>query len=294
VWEYNYENEVYEPADITILAEDLTIDYGYKDLQYCQDPNRIIWALRSDGTVHGCTIMKEQEVLGWHTHYSTDSTDYATIESIAVIPGDSQGRQQDELWMIVNRTIDGSTVRYIEMLDIMYDGDAIELQRYSDSCLSYSGNPATTFTGADHLEGESCVVLADGSVFTKTISSGGFTLDTAASEVTVGLPYTTTIELLIPELANAIGKATSGFKKKRFVKLLMMLYETCQLKYGEDSSNLFDVWDTLGLTDDTLYTDTLELEFDGNPEFDPTCVIQQSEPYSFTLISIIEQIEVEE
>lgn len=294
-WEYDYTTEVYTPVDLTILAEHVSKHYRFKEMQYSQDPNRIVWVRRADGAVVGLTIMKEQEVVGWHVHTTADSTDYGTVESMAVIPGDSQGRQQDELWLLVKRTIDGSDVRYIEMLDIVYDGDEIEYHRFSDSCLTYSGSPATVFSGADHLEGEAVVVLADGEWITgKTISSGGFTLTTAASDVTVGLAYNTTLELLTPELGQHVGQVTSSFKRKRFVKLLLMLYETCQLKCGKDTSNLFDVWDIAGWTDDTLYTENVEVEFDGNPEYDPTCVIQQQGPYGFTLLGIVETIDVED
>jgi len=196
--------------------------------------------------------------------------------------------------MIINRTIDGSTVRYIEMLDMVYDGDSIVYHRYMDSCLTYSGNPATSFTGADHLEGEEVIILADGSAIAgKTISSGGFTLTDAASEVTVGLAYNTDLALLTPELASTTKLVTSAFQRKRYVKLLLMLYETCQLKYGADTSHLFDIWDSKGLTDDTLYTENIEVEFDGNPEYDPTCVIRQDQPYGFTLLGIVETIDSE-
>jgi hypothetical protein len=52
----------------------------------------------------------------------------AVVESIAVIPGNNDSGQvynsinRDEVWMIVNRTINGATKRYIEMMEGYFDG----------------------------------------------------------------------------------------------------------------------------------------------------------------------------
>ena len=56
---------------------------------------------------------------------------------------------------------------------------------------------ATVFTGADHLEGESIAVLADGNEVTGlTVSSGSFTIPNASGIVHFGKAYTPAMELL--------------------------------------------------------------------------------------------------
>ena len=53
--------------------------------------------------------------------------------------------------------------------------------------------------GIDHLEGKTVSILADGSVQTQRVVSGGsITLTTPASRVHVGLPYTCDIKTLEP------------------------------------------------------------------------------------------------
>ena len=55
----------------------------------------------------------------------------------------------------------------------------------------------TTLSNLGHLEGRTVSILADGSVHpNKVVSSGAVTLDRAASEVHIGLPYTSEMETL--------------------------------------------------------------------------------------------------
>ena len=137
------------------------------------------------------------------------------------------------------------------------------------------------------------VSLSGHSKTNATISGGGFTLASAASIVTAGLPYTVTIEFMVALLTELVQGVTTA-KRKRIVELLIMMYETCQLEYGVDASNMFDVWDTARLTDDTLTSEYVKVEVDGNPEYEPTLMLKQMYPYPFTLLGVVETIEVEE
>lgn len=123
----------------------------------------------------------------WHQH-STDGE----FESITSINEDGR----DAVYVIVKRTINGSTVRYIERMEPRYVDDAAN-SFFVDSGLTYSGTPVSTISGADHLEGEEVAILADGNVVTgKTVSGGQVTLPFEASTVHLGLAYTPAIELL--------------------------------------------------------------------------------------------------
>jgi hypothetical protein len=293
LWKYEYVNDSFEATDLGILAEHLMKDYAIADIQYAQDPDHIAWILRTDGTLLGLTYMRGHDVTGWHKHYTSDKTAAGDIETFAVIPGTSQSVAMDELWVVAKRTINGATARYIEMLTPRFGNFALQHAMQTDSCITYIGAPATVFSGADHLEGEAVNILADGKVFNTTIASGEFTLATAASIVTTGLPYTVTIEFLVALLTELVKGVTTA-KRKRIVELLVMLYETCQLNYGVDASHMFDLWDTAGLTDDTLNDEYVKVEVDGNPEYEPTLMLKQIYPYPFTLLGIVETIEVEE
>jgi hypothetical protein len=69
-------------------------------------------------------------------------------------------------------------------------------------------------SGLDHLEGKTVAILADGSVVPSQVVTGGaITLDGSYSKVTVGLPFTATLESLNWEI-HGVGNTTQGQAKK--------------------------------------------------------------------------------
>ena len=80
---------------------------------------------------------------------------------VACIPGDGQ----DELWVVVERTIDGGTRRFLEYLvNDRWASSATDRDDwfYVDSGLTYDSTATTTISGLDHLENEAVTILADG------------------------------------------------------------------------------------------------------------------------------------
>lgn len=282
-WNYDTESDSFDGADLTILAEHLTKSATIDKMQYAQDPNGIIWCLLSDGHLMGLTYLKDHKVVGFHDHTTGSSDEF---ESIAVIPG----LDRDELWAVVKRTVNGSTKRYIERMAAPFFGGDLDTDAfYVDSGLSYSGSPATSFVGMDHMEGEVVQVFADGLyVGTKTISGGGFTLSTAASNVHAGLGYNMDLQFLIPDIE--LDKGHSGNKLKRIVELVFQVFETGSFYYGRDTDNLID----MNLTTASLTTSELLREFNGEHQFYPSAWIRQDEPLPFTLLSLISELEIED
>jgi hypothetical protein len=135
---FDYVDDGYKSEDLLVMANHLTAgsDETLKQLAFAQDPDSIVWARRDDGVLLGLTYVRAHEVAGWHRH------DFSgTVESIAVIPGDGY----DQLWMVVNRTIDGSAVRYIERLAPTFKrGDKAEDAFCVDSGATYWAGVAIT------------------------------------------------------------------------------------------------------------------------------------------------------
>lgn len=184
---YQFSADKFEGNDLSLMSEHLFEGNEIIEMTFSAEPYGILWCVRDDGVLLGLTYQREHQIWGWHQH------DFGgTVESVATISEDNR----DALYMIVNRTVDGSTVRYIERMEIR-DTSSAENAFCVDSGLSYNGAPATVMSGLDHLEGESVVVLADGNEVTGlTVASGQITLPTAASIVHIGLAYTPAIELL--------------------------------------------------------------------------------------------------
>lgn len=123
---YSYDDDEYKALDLTILAPHICGD-GIVDMAYQQSPYNILWCVRSDGELCALTREIDQEVIAWSRHDTNGS-----FESVSVIPGDGG---DDEVWFIVNRTIDGSTKRYVEYMKPM-DFDELEDAFFVDCGLS--------------------------------------------------------------------------------------------------------------------------------------------------------------
>ena len=193
---YQLKNDSYMSDDLTLMAPHI-LQPAVTGLAFAAKPHPIIWAPRSDGVLASLTTMPEHEVMGW-ARQITDGL----VERVCTIPG----TVETETWLLVKRTIGGATKRYIELLKSYDYGTDLKDAWFVDSGLQYSGAPATVISGLDHLQGKTVAVFADGLKQTSKVVAGGqITLDTAASKVQVGLPYTAkllTLNLNLPGLTQ--------------------------------------------------------------------------------------------
>lgn len=218
---FSQEIEGLAGRDLSQFGSHLFDNRTVVDMDFAETPNSIVWATRSDGTLLGLTFIQEDETYGWHRHDSGASADF---ERVRVVPE----ADDDAVYVIVRRTIDGATVRYIERLERRevesFDADAF----FVDSGLSYSGAPATVFAGLDHLEGESVAVLADGAnVGPKTVTGGQITLSTAASNVHAGLPITAELETLDLDVGGAMIR-----DKQKLVKAATLIVDKSAIGFN--------------------------------------------------------------
>jgi hypothetical protein len=184
----------YATVDISMMAPHLFNGYSITQLAYCRAPDQICWAVRSDGALLGMTYVPDQQVFAWHQH-TTDGF----VESVAVIPENNA----DVLYMVVRRTVNGRTVRYIEVLSSRLF-TTLASCFYVDAGASYSGTPVTTLTGLWHLEGKTVSILADGAVVApRTVTGGSITLDVAASAISLGLGYNSDLQTLPLDIEGA-------------------------------------------------------------------------------------------
>ena len=174
----------YLAPDISVLSRHLLYSQ-IVDMAWQQDPTPQMWLAMSNGDLISVTYDREQNIIGFARHQISGGA----VESVAVIPNQSG---YDDLYMIVRRTIQGGAKRYVEVLEREYESSEIAREDgiFLDSCLTYTGAPATVITGLDHLEGEAVSALADGvPVLGLTVSGGQITIPSPASKVHVGLPY---------------------------------------------------------------------------------------------------------
>ena len=130
--------EGYTSDDLTIFSSHLFDGYTIVDWDYQEIPHSIIWAIRSDGKLLGFTYVRKQKVFAWHRH---DTAATGLFESVVVVPEGTE----DAVYFIIKRTINGSTVRYVERMQSRLISD-IEDLILVDSALSYDGTHAGSTT----------------------------------------------------------------------------------------------------------------------------------------------------
>jgi hypothetical protein len=281
-----------EAPDLTILAEHATRGI-VRQMVFQAEPDRIVWVLLEDGSVRGFAYERVQQVTGWF-RMTIGGTDVA-VESLAVIPHPDGDR--DQLWLFVRRTIAGSTFRYIEILEPLWEsGDVITDAVFVDSCVTYSGAPATAIGGLLHLEGQSVQAFADGIfVGTFTVVSGSITIPAAASLVQIGLGYTAILETMRIEGGRADGTAQG--KKKRIEALVARLDDTGEgLRFGPDASRATEPVQTeegREIAPGTLYSDdTRALPFPGGHERAGRIAFRHATPSPCTIVALFPEISV--
>ena len=187
-------------------------------------PDTRIWNVMDDGSVVCLTYEKSEDVIAWTT-FETDGL----VEDVMVLPN----TDGDDVYFIVNRTIDGVTKRYRERLT--YDTDAMGgVNNYmADSFKHQTVTASATVTGLDHLEGKDVVVWAAGEPLldanqdpaTFTVTSGAITLPEAVTgTVIVGLPYEGRWKST--KLAYAAQTGTAMSQRKTIGMVAPILYAT--------------------------------------------------------------------
>ena len=289
---YNFDTDGYVAPDMTILAEDVTLS-GLDELTYQQEPHSIIWGIRGDGVLVGLTYQRSEQVVAWHQHKlggSFGATAHGIVESVISISGNSYNRtDEDQLWVIVKRTINSVTRRYVEYLTpFQFDSSLTQFQ-FADSGLSYSGSATATLTGLDHLNGQTVRVIANGATHPdEVVASGSITLDRTTTAAKVGLPYTSTLQTMRLDVGSQDG--TSQGKTKRIFDVTLRMYETVGAKVGPDLNNLEEIpfRSSAAPMDDPvpLFTGDKKIEFRGNFETDGYLFVVQDQALPMTLLSL--------
>jgi len=65
---YNFYTNIYTGEDITVWNSHLFTGYEIIQHAWCEEPRKILWAVRSDGILLSLTYIKEQQIIGWARH----------------------------------------------------------------------------------------------------------------------------------------------------------------------------------------------------------------------------------
>lgn len=117
---YDFVSNKFTSTDQNVFAEHIT-QGGVNQIVFQQEPYSVVWGVRADGALLAMTYSREQyqnpPFGGWHRHPVGGSFagGPAVVECLSV--GPSPASDRDDLWLIVKRTINGATKRYVEFME---------------------------------------------------------------------------------------------------------------------------------------------------------------------------------
>lgn len=232
---YQYASNSYSGSDLSVLSKHLLEGHTIVASAYQHVPFQVFWLVRDDGVLIGMTYLREQQVWGWHKHNTTDGF----FEDVASI---SEGNE-DAVYFIVRRTINGQTERFVERLASRLFTDMKDAQ-FVDCALKYDGRNtgATTMKltgGTDWVIGETFTITASAATFASTdvarASEVHFTADdgriircliTAYTSPTVA---SVTANRTVPAELRDVARTDWGFAKKYFNSLGHLESETVSI-----------------------------------------------------------------
>lgn len=105
---YNFYTNIFTGTDMTVLSSHLFNYQQMRQWAYAEEPYKLIWMVRGDGTLLCITYLKEQEVYGWSRHDTNGF--FAGVCSVTEPPVDA-------VYTIVKRYVSGQWKYYAERMD---------------------------------------------------------------------------------------------------------------------------------------------------------------------------------
>jgi hypothetical protein len=174
--------------------------------------------------------------------------------------------------------------------------------------LDYDGDPITTVTGLDHLEGKTVAILADGFVHPpQVVVSGSISLEYEASRIIVGLPYTCKLKTMRLEVADPEGTSQGQMKKivSVVLRFLNSLWGSCGPSeaellpipyWGDDRDHPTPYWEADNQFFDgqaTPFTGDVELTWPGGNDRNGQLMVVQDHPFPLTLLAVIAEVDLD-
>jgi hypothetical protein len=290
----------YEAQDLTRLVPDL-LDAGVVHIGVQRQPDTRLHFVLADGTVAILSFEKSEELVCW-SMWETEGA----VERVVVLPG----LDEDKVYYLVRRTIDGDTKRFLESWAKESECRGGAQSWIADSAVAYTGSAADTITGLDHLEGEAVVVWADGADMTPddeegvqqlfTVSGGAITLPEAKTNVVVGLPYQADWQSTKLAFTAQFGTPLAQMKRVNQIAFILANVHNNGLFFGRDFDHL-DALPRLSETGAAVDADRIFEAFDraavsfpGSFNTDARICLRAKAPRPVTVMAAVPTIQTNE
>lgn len=292
---FDWLSDSYTAQDLTLMAEHIGGRENGSTLvrmAVLNDPDPILFCVRSDGYMPCLTYNHAHEVLGWTRNWSSD----AYFEDAVAIPG----QYSDELWCLVRRTIGGSDVRYLEMIDPR-DFESTRDAWFVDCGILYDGVGTNVITGLAHLEGMNVTVWNSGAVegVSNIVSGGQVTIKNEMSYGIIGIDYRSMLYTMNLEVPTRRG--TSQTKSIKVSRVGIRAYRSGVFRYGGWDAPIGDGAELYTLAADPptyygsapdLYTGDFEFDLMGRVSPEARVYIESYLASPLTVLAIVPYVDV--
>lgn len=266
------DRESFDTMDVNLMNASI-VAAGIRRLAFTRQPETRIFAVLDDGNVAVYTVDRSEDVQGW-SRLTIDGT----VEDVTVLPDSDE----DHVYFVVQRDIDGGTVQYLEKMAHFSESIGGTVSKTFDSFETYT-SPGTTITGLSHLEGETVGVWADGQDRGDfTVTGGQITVPSSWTDVLVGLRYTADY---VSNKISGYQRTTALTERKRIIDtgVCLMNYWPGSLKIGPSVADLdsmpgIEDGNAVDLTATISDYSELPFEFDGETEADPRIYMRATGP----------------
>ncbi len=302
-FQFNFQEDAYTSRDLNRFADHITLKaYDYYasvttpkiiEMAYQGGDNPMVWILDNNGVLSALMRDKESTVLAWTPvklggNFGGEPPVVISMCSVASING-----LDDELWIYVKRTVNSSTVYFLERITKEFFGPDLDQGEcpsshfypyYLDCAINQTlGSPGTVFNGFTRLNGETINVIADGQyVGTKTVSGNIITLSSNATTITAGYTYQSIISPILPDAGSIIGTAVLAIR--RIHEIAIRFRRTVAAKFGRSTSSgkyeeiIFRDASVVVNEPTPLFDGIKTRTFKGEYDRDPQVVIFQDDP----------------
>lgn len=269
--------------DLSLVAAHLFTGYTITRMDYAEVPDSTVWAVRSDGVLLGLTYLPEEELWGWHRHDTLEGA----FEDVCVI---SEGNE-DRVYVVVRREVDGETRRYVERF-ASRQYVALEDAFHVDGGVLVTADATQRVTGLAHLNGRQVVVVAGGAKRgVVRVTDGAVALPAGiapGTRVAVGLPITARLETLT---LDAPGTTLRDLRQNVTSVAFLLEASVRNFQVGPSFDKLHavrpEVWDTA-----TVMDGRVEITITGQFTSNGHVALEHTEPTPLTVLATLPNLTV--
>lgn len=282
----------YDTVDRTVLVPEVG-EPSLSRLVVQRQPDTRAHFVKSNGAVAVLLSDPAENILCW-----LDVETKGVVEEAAVLPG----AIEDEVYYVVKREINGSTVRYLEKWALESEARGGPTNKMADSFIVQNSTATKTVSGLSHLIGSSVVAWgATDDLGSYTVSAGGtITLSVASTTTVVGLPYFGKyVSSKLAYAAPSGGSALTARKRINHLGVVLADAHAQGLQYGPSTSRLQNLPRMeRGETISTGYMwsayDNDPVVFPGSWDTDSRLVLMAAAPKPITILAAVVAFDTKE